>query len=287
MKCVSLCVLAAALIGSGAARAQDSDAPKEAMPPFGMPSAASPAAQPKPTTPRPTMFAAASAVNAKRLTVEQREERSFLRDAAAASRYESEAAKMALAKSSNAAVRSFAATLVNHHASAGPVLQHMLHTRGMAVPMLANDQRKTLNRLTKLNGTKFDREFLEEVGLKTQAEDVRMFEKASLVARDPALKGWIDKTAPTLRYHLATAERASNREVRVAKGTTPVVQAGARAHVAKSPAQPAFQPNGATLFATPPLATQFMGAGPAFQMGVTQPIAARPNESRTTESNIR
>ena len=44
----------------------------------------------------------------------------------------------------------------------------MLHGRGMAPPMLGNDQRKTLNRLVKRSGKKFDREYMEQVALKHQ-----------------------------------------------------------------------------------------------------------------------
>ncbi|HSH91345.1 MAG TPA: DUF4142 domain-containing protein [Ramlibacter sp.] len=273
MKCVSLCVFAtAAALLHGPVRAQDDEPPKPAMPPFGMPVVvAPPAAQAKPE-PRPGMFAPASALNVKRLTLEQREERRFLKDAAAASRFEMDAARIALAKSGNAQVRSFAATLINHHTGTAPVLQRMLHIRGMAAPMLANDQRKTLNRLTKINGGKFDREFLDEVGLKYQLEGVQMYEKALLVTKDPALRAWIEKTLSTLKYHLSTAERAANREVTVAKA--PV----ARPPVAPQPARqaPSQQPTAGSLFVAPPLATQFMGAGP-FQLG--QPVAARPTES--------
>ena len=39
----------------------------------------------------------------------------------------------------------------------------MLRTRGMAPPMLSNEQRKALNRLAKVQGTKFDREWMEAV----------------------------------------------------------------------------------------------------------------------------
>src|SRR5688572_28550682 len=202
MKCVSVCVLAAtsAMLWTGGARAGN-----EAK-----------------AAPRPAFFAAAAAVNVKPMAMEQREERRFLKDAAATSRFQSEAARLALGKSNDAGVRSFAATLINHHATATTTLQHMLHMRGMAPPMLDNDQRKTLNRLAKIHGNKFDREFMEEVGLKNQQLDVELYEKASLVVKDPALKAWIDRTVPTARYHLATAQRATPAEVRLAKAAAPV-----------------------------------------------------------------
>jgi predicted outer membrane protein len=222
------------------------------------------------------MFAPAAAANAKRMTAQQREEWRFLKDAAATSRFESEAAHLALARSSDAGVRSFAATLINHHASAGNELVHMLHARGMAPPMLANDQRKTLNRLGKLQGAKFDREFMAEVGLRYQQDDVQYFEKARLVAAEPSLKGWIERSLPTLRYNLATAERLAPADLRLAK-LTPASgandRAAARASLATrsmgAPSAPAPMAGGFL---------QLRGAAP----GAISPLAVRP-----IESNIR
>jgi predicted outer membrane protein len=196
---------------------------------------------------RPAMFAPAAAANARRMTAEQRDERRFLKAAAANSRFEAEAARMALGKSNDPGVRSLAATLINYHASASNELLHMLHGRGMAAPMLANDQRKVLNRLAKLHGSKFDREFLREVALKNQHEDVQAYEQASFVAREPRLKGWIDRTLPTLRYHLATAERLAPADVKLARG------------VAGSPSSAAAN----QFVSRASVATQSMGAAPA------------------------
>lgn len=152
-------------------------------------------------------FAAASAPFARRLAPEQRDEWRFLKDATAASQYGGEAARLALAKSGDPRVRSLAATLVNHHSSAQAALQHMLHTRRMARPMLSGEQRKSLNRLAKLQGAKFDREWLETVGLRSQQEELAAFERAAGAVRDPALRSWIGRTLPTMRYQLASAER--------------------------------------------------------------------------------
>ena len=231
---------------------------------------------------RPALFAPVAAANAKRLSAQQREERRFLKDAAASSRFEAEASRMALGKSSDPGVRSMAATLINHHASVSNELLHMLHGRGMAAPMLANDQRKILNRLTKLHGGTFDREYLQEVALKYQQEDVQAYEKASLVATEPRLKAWIDRTLPTLRYQLATAERLAPADAKLAR-------AGGAVHHSAAPNR---------FVSRASMATRSMGSGPApapasalqsggmqfggdAQLGVPRPVAARPNESST------
>jgi putative membrane protein len=172
------------------------------------------------------MFAAASAPFVRRLTPEQRDEWRFLKDSAAASRFGHEAARMALARSGNPNVRSLAATLVNHYGDSQAALEHMLRARNMAPPMLANDQRKTLNRLAKLQGAKFDREWMETVALQAQQDDVAAYERAAAVMRDPQLRGWIARTLPTMRYQLATAERGTTGGTKYAK-LAPTVTAAA------------------------------------------------------------
>ncbi|MEO5670656.1 MAG: DUF4142 domain-containing protein [Ramlibacter sp.] len=213
MKCVSHWVAAAivVIVGAGSAHAQQDGEPA-------LPSerdASAPAVVR--TVPRPPMFAAASAANAQRLTAQQREEWRFLKEAAAASRFEGDAARLALGRSTDPRVRAFATTLISHQASAGNELLHLLHVRGMAAPMLTNGQRKTLNRLGKLQGVKFDREFVEQVGLRYQQDDVRVYEKASTMAGEPRLKAWIDRTLPSMREHMAIAGRIASLDSKQAK----------------------------------------------------------------------
>ena len=194
----------------------------------------------------PALFAPGAAADAKPMPAQQRDERRFLKDAAANGRFETEAARLALGKSNDPGVRSFAATLINHHASASNELLYMLQARGMAAPMLGNDQRKTLNQLAKLQGARFDREFMEQIGLRNQQDDVLYFEKANQWTRDPQIKAWIGRNLPTLRYHLATAERLQPADAKLAK-------AAAGGYLSRAS-----------------LATQTMGGAPA-RLGVARP----------------
>ncbi|MBG9390377.1 DUF4142 domain-containing protein [Caenimonas aquaedulcis] len=187
-----------------------------------------PPAPAKPRAANPAMFApgGAVAVGDRRMTPQQRDEWRFLKEAAAASRFESDAARLALAKSTNPEVRNFAAALIKHNSAAGNELLHMLQMRGMAAPMLADAQRKMLNRMAKLQGTKFDREFVEAVALRHQQQDVSDFERASMATRDPQIKAWIDQTLPQMRYQLVTGEQLAPNRARVYKISAPLRAAG-------------------------------------------------------------
>jgi putative membrane protein len=166
---------------------------------------------------RVPLFAAASAASSRPMAPQQREEWRFLKDAAAASRFQADAARMALARSNAPVVRSLAATLLDQQAANGGELVRLLHQRGMAPPMLANSQRKVLNRLTRLQGPRFDREFLAQVALKSQQGEVLEYEKAAATIADPDLKAWIEQALPSLRYRLATAERMAQPNLRSAR----------------------------------------------------------------------
>jgi len=243
--------VAAAVLGGGGARAGtevpylDPGALRKAASPPG-PAVPQPV-PPKPRAANPAMFAPAAAVNSKRLSEQQRDEWRFLKEAAAAGRFESEASRLALVKSGNAGVRSFAATLINHHTSVSNELVHLLHVRGMALPMLGNHQRKALNRLARLHGAKFDREFIAEVGLKNQQEDVQAFERARLATRDPQLKAWIERMLPTLRHHVTAAERLAPHDSRLLRGA-PAARAEPVFDTRQAAAQPLFaQPSGSSI----------------------------------------
>jgi len=203
MKCVRWCVatLIACLSGIAGLRAE-TEAEYASPAPAG---ARAPAPGVR-TAPR-HMFAPAAAASARRLEPHEREERRFLREAAAASRFQTEAARLVLAKSTNPGVRSLATTLGGHHAASGNDLLRMLHQRGMAAPMLENTQRKTLNRLGRLAGARLDREYVEEVAVRAQQETAEAYERAGGSVQDPALRRWLAQGLPALRYQVAGAER--------------------------------------------------------------------------------
>lgn len=213
--------LAAVLVALGvSAWAQVGDGPVAPM--TAPPSNFSPAppsvavSVPRPA-PRPPTFAAASVPNATPMTAETREERTFLRYAAAQSKFELDASRLAFAKSGNGKLRALAASLVNHHNTVGLELAHLLNSRAMAVPMISNEQRKVLNQLAKANGSRFDTIYMQHVGL-AQAAVARDYEKAGAAIREPQLNGWIVKTLANTRFHQDLAERAGSGSSQQAKG---------------------------------------------------------------------
>jgi len=157
--------------------------------------------------PKPAAFAyaAESAGTATRLPPEERQARDFLRMVSLQARYETEAARLALQRAERPAVLVYASDLLDYHREADAELLHLLAARGMAPPMMDNAQRKALNRLARLNGARFDREFVEQLGRDRQRDDVQRFELAAKGISDPALLDWIDRQLPSLRQQQTSA----------------------------------------------------------------------------------
>jgi putative membrane protein len=156
---------------------------------------------------RPALYAPDAARTAGRLPPEALQERGFIKQAAAQSRFEAEAARLALDKAADVRLRTYASQVVRDHDSIHGDLVRLLHAREMALPMLDNEHRKILKRLGRLGGRKFEREYLELVGQRMPREGIRHYETASTASRDPVLKAWIDRRLPALRERLSQAEQ--------------------------------------------------------------------------------
>jgi len=156
----------------------------------------------------PVAYAPHAAAEAKPLPPAQRLERRFLQIAAANLRFQSEASRLALARTNSPAVKDLANTLLARQQTAQPELMRLLHTRGMALPMPTNEHNKTLKQLAKLNGAKFDRLYVDEVMMRSYQADITNYEKVAAQAEDPVLRAWIDRQLPTLRFHYAKAGKA-------------------------------------------------------------------------------
>jgi predicted outer membrane protein len=184
------------------------------------------AAQPptaKPPAARPTFFASESARTATRLPAAEREARAFLQAAALRARIEAEASRLAPARSQAAGVLAYSDGLLDYREAVAPELQHLLHARGMALPMMDNAQRKALGRLAKLKGARFDRLYADLVGPDRQRVAVQQYEKALASVADPVLKGWIERQLPLLRQQQEEAQRQlAGGDARKGRGSDPV-----------------------------------------------------------------
>lgn len=134
-------------------------------------------------------------------------DRSFMNNAAIGGIFEVAVGKVAAERAGDAKVKDFGNMLVEDHTKANNELAALATARGITPPTkLPAAKQAKIDRLAKLSGRSFDRQFLQQVGLKDHQEDIRLFEKAARSARDPEVKAFAEKTLPTLRKHHQEAQ---------------------------------------------------------------------------------
>ena len=131
----------------------------------------------------------------------------FLKKVSQSNRAEIELGQMALAKSSNAQVKTFAQMLMDDHAKTNAEVTAMAQTKKITLPLdIAAAQKAASLQLERTAaGAAFDRAFATTM-VTNHANGVREFEMATK-STDPEVKTFATKTLPTLRHHLAEARK--------------------------------------------------------------------------------
>jgi putative membrane protein len=137
-----------------------------------------------------------------------RGDRKFIETAASSGMFEVQVSQLAASKATDAQVKSYASMLVDHHTAANNELVKIANAKGVELPAAPKRAlRKDIEQLGKKSGAEFDRAYVRDVGIKAHEKDIKLFEKASKDAKDAELKAFVDKTLPTLRDHLAQAQK--------------------------------------------------------------------------------
>jgi len=135
-----------------------------------------------------------------------RKDAKFMQEVAADGLAEVELGKLAQQKASSDDVKKFAQMMVDDHTKALDDLKSAAGTHNITWPTtLDADHKKLSDRLSKLSGAGFDREYMQAMvdGHKKVAADLR---KESQSGTDADLKAWASKTLPTVEAHLKQAE---------------------------------------------------------------------------------
>jgi putative membrane protein len=130
----------------------------------------------------------------------------FVKKAAVAGLTEVEAAKIALAKSQDPSIRSFAQKMVTDHTKANMELSSIASAKGIDAPKKPDAEHQAmLDKLASKSGTEFDREYSQHMNM-DHSKAIALFEGASK-SSDPELAGFAKKTLPTIKEHKKLAEK--------------------------------------------------------------------------------
>ena len=142
----------------------------------------------------------------------------FVKEAAAGGMMEVELGKIAVDKGSNDKVKAFGRQMQEDHGKANEELKALAASKEVKIPTaLEGKQKKTVDRLSKLSGADFDRQYMRTM-IEDHKEDLKAFQREADKAKDPDVKQFSSKFAPMIKKHLEMAQ-TTGEQLKVAKET--------------------------------------------------------------------
>ncbi len=134
----------------------------------------------------------------------------FMVSAANGNMTEVNAGKLAEQKAQNSRVKNFGSMMVKDHTAANDELKSLANQKNVTLPSaLGNDKQDAINDLNKETGKKFDKDFIDMM-VRDHKKVIDDFQTADNNTNDADVKAWIEKTLPTLKMHLDSAQAIQN-----------------------------------------------------------------------------
>jgi putative membrane protein len=150
---------------------------------------------------------AASSTNPDRVS---EADRHFVEAAAMAGSTEIDAAKLAMRRSNDEDVKSFAHHMILDHMKLAAQLK-MAAPHGVEVPAHDSDE-AVLDALENLKGSAFDRKYVEMVGLAGHRQAIATFAQEAAEGQNAGLKAAAEKALPTIKHHYRMAQDLAEKE---------------------------------------------------------------------------
>jgi putative membrane protein len=135
-------------------------------------------------------------------------DKKFVEDAAQGGMAEVQFGQLAAQKAQNPEVKQFGQKMVDDHSKANDQLKSIASSKGVDLPTdLKGADKREHDRLSKLNGADFDREYMKHM-VSDHKKDVSDFQKEAKSGKDADVKTFASTTLPTLQQHLQLAQQA-------------------------------------------------------------------------------
>lgn len=169
----------------------------------------SPEVTPTPTT-SPEVSPSPSPTNGTNRSSLSPADREFMVKAAQGGMAEVQFAQIATKRASSSAVKQYAQRMIQEHTKANNELMALAKAKGVTLPKsIGAKNRELKKRLSTLSGTRFDRQYMREAGVKGHEEQARLFERQVQGGQNPDVKAFARKTLPVVQMHLQEAERVT------------------------------------------------------------------------------
>lgn len=141
-----------------------------------------------------------------RINDQDKEDESFVKEAASGGLMEVELGKLAEQNAENPRVKKFGAMMVKDHSKANDELKSIATSKNINVP--ANMEDKNMDKvedLRKKQGAEFDKDYMDLM-VDDHEKDIDKFKKQAEDGKDPEIKAFASKTISVLMMHLDSAK---------------------------------------------------------------------------------
>lgn len=156
--------------------------------------------------------AGASKAGAESGSVSKADQR-MMKNLAEANLAEIDTGKLALQKSQNDQVKAYAQKMIDDHTQAQKELEQLAQQKGVTLPTETDMKHKAAAKaLSALEGEKFDKMYMNQVGVRDHKNTHQLLTKAQKSAKDPDLKALATKTTPIVDNHLTMAQDQAGKK---------------------------------------------------------------------------
>jgi len=119
--------------------------------------------------------------------------------------------QLAAQHAADPAVKEFGLRMVTDHSRAGNELKSVASRKNLQLPTdLTSEQKSMLDKLSKLNGAEFDKEYMSDM-VKDHQEDADEFKTQAEGGSDADIKAFAAKTLPMIQSHLQMAQDVAKK----------------------------------------------------------------------------
>ncbi|WP_235526525.1 DUF4142 domain-containing protein [Nostoc piscinale] len=137
-------------------------------------------------------------------------DRQFINEAAQGGLAEVQLGQLASQRAANNAVKQFGLRMVQDHTQVNNQLKQLAARKDVKLPTTLNRENQQLQqRLSKLSGANFDREYMTHM-VQDHQKDVSAFQTEAKQGQDADVKAFATQTLPTLQEHLQQARSIVN-----------------------------------------------------------------------------
>lgn len=146
-------------------------------------------------------------------------ERNFVQDQLKDGSREVQLGELAQKHAASPGVKQFASTLVQDHTRAGNKLEEIARRENVGLDTSNNDTRDDVEKLSKLSGGDFDKEYIDMM-VKDHKAAVDALQDQAENADHADVKTWAAETLPRVKHHLETAQELQQQLDNAGKDTT-------------------------------------------------------------------